>query len=243
MLTKAEYEQDVFVKSLCKASEEMRGSDLEPYSFTIPETTFKHFKKSVMYNGMFVDSPDWQKRLWNSKHNPINFDRPMFMGLFVDVVPDETKKRNICYLHAGSNYREMKIPFNFSLAEVQKYMMKSNLVIIVKSRADIFYKVPKNEWHAADLLREMITETEFRRYMAHGFITVTGASGKIYQIFRNRSHTKVWLDGEIIEEACIRIADSSIPPTDSVVAFKVMIETNEEDFRNLANVYKMKNAA
>ncbi len=118
-----------------------------------------------------------------------------------------------------------------------------NMTIIVKSRADIIDNVPKNEMTAIETLREMITETEFRKYMVHGFILVRGASGKVYQIFRNDAHTKVWYKGQLIEEVCVRIADYRIPPTDNLIAFKTLIEINEEDFRKLGNIYNMKEAA
>jgi len=119
-----------------------------------------------------------------------------------------------------------------------------NLTIIVKSRADIIGNVPKNEMTAIETLREMITETEFRKYMVHGFILVKGTSGKIYQIFRRTKHTKVWYKGQLIEEICVRIRfDQNVPLTDNVIAFKIMIETDEEEFKKLGNVYQMKEAA
>lgn len=242
MLTNVEYDQDTFVTSLVKAVQEMSDNNVKPTKFTIPQTTFNHFKKSIIYEGMFRNQTDWKKRLWNSKYNLINFDKPMFMGLFVDVVPDVNDK-DICYLHAESQYRDMKIPFEYSLNSVRRYRIKNNLMIVIKSRARIFHNVPKNEWHAAELLREMITETEFRKYMVHSFILVQGDSGKTYQVFRKRPHVKVWLNGKIVEEVCVNIEDRRIPPTDNVLALKVMIETDEEEFRKLANIYRMKNVA
>jgi len=126
-----------------------------------------------------------------------------------------------------------------------KYRIRGlkDITILVKSRADIIKNVPKNEMVAIETLREMITEMEFRKYMVHGFILVQSQSGKTYQIFRNHEHTKVWYKGQLIEEICVRIADCKIPPTDNLVAFKTMIETDEEDFRKLGNIYSMKEVA
>ena len=121
--------------------------------------------------------------------------------------------------------------------------LRSNLTIIVKSRADLFHNVPKNEWRAVETLREMISETEFRKYMKYGFILVNGQSGCVYQIFRRGRHTKVWFNGEPIEEICSYILDKNIPPTDKMIAFKVIIETDEEEFRKMGNVYNMRKAA
>jgi hypothetical protein len=120
--------------------------------------------------------------------------------------------------------------------------IKSQLTIIVKSRAQTLDIIPDNEWVAMQTLREMITETEYRKYIKDGFITVRGKSGKVYQIFRNRSHTKVYFQGELIEEICVRL-QGLVPPTDSVIAFKTMIEADEESFAILGNRYNMKRVA
>ena len=99
------------------------------------------------------------------------------------------------------------------------------------------------EMRAIETLREMITETEYRKYIVHGFIHVKGRSGYIYQVFRNRTHTKVWKKGLLIKEVCFKIKDPEIPPTDNVIAHKILIETSEEEFERLGNVYKMNRAA
>ncbi len=85
----------------------------------------------------------------------------------------------------------------------------------------------------------MITEIEFRKYMKHGFLLVKGLSGRVYQIFRDKDHTKVWENGKVVEEVCVRIRNLSVPPTDNVIAFRTMILCSENDFKKLGNVYKM----
>lgn len=108
---------------------------------------------------------------------------------------------------------------------------------------DSLGNVSKEENVALETLREMITEAVFRKYLKYGYVVVKGASGDYYQIFRNRSHTRVWRGGKIIEEVCVRIADTSIPATDSVIAFITMIKASEEDFKKSGNVYKLARAA
>jgi hypothetical protein len=130
-----------------------------------------------------------------------------------------------CYAQAVSNPKVLKF--------------KSNMQIRIKSRAQEFGNIADNERLAIEMLREMISETEFRKFMKYGFILVKGASGKIYQIFRNHTHIKVWKDGKCIEEICAYIKDNITPPTDKLVAFKTMIEIEEEEFRKLGNLYKM----
>jgi len=121
--------------------------------------------------------------------------------------------------------------------------LKKNLTIIVKSRADFFKIIPENEWKAIETLREMITELEFRKYLKYGFILVKGQSGKVYQVYRSRSHTKIWFKGELIAEVCVRLKDMGIPPTDNVIAFKTMIEFSEDDFIKAGNYYNFKKVA
>jgi len=124
-----------------------------------------------------------------------------------------------------------------------KEKMKSNLLINVKSRADIINGVPKNEAIAIETLREEISEAEFRKYLKYGFINVPGKGDKTFQVFRNDSHIKVWKGGKLLEEICVRISDSKIPPTDNVIAMKALITANEEEFRKLGNIYPMADAA
>ena len=124
----------------------------------------------------------------------------------------------------------------------QMWFSLHNLVILVKSRVrdeyDHFNNMSPEESKALDTLREMISEADFRRYLVYGFILVKGLSGKIYQISRFQRHTKVWKKGKKVEEICAYIKDPKIPQTDKLIAFKTMIETDEELFRKAGNVYK-----
>ena len=123
-----------------------------------------------------------------------------------------------------------------------KRTVQDNLTINVKTRVSsmLLTKVSAEEMVALETLREMVSESEFRKYVKDGFILVRGDSGRVYQVFRNRHHSIVWYRGKVVEEVCVRIrSDLNVPPTDNVIAFKVMIEANEEEFRNQGNVYRM----
>jgi hypothetical protein len=125
--------------------------------------------------------------------------------------------------------------------DILQTKIKSNLVIQIKSRVPDQQAVAENELIALDTLREVVTESEFRKYLKYGFVLVKGQSGDIYQIFKNRSHTKVWRNGELIEEVCVRLK-GEVPATDNVIAFKAMIEADESSFKKCGNVFKMKAA-
>lgn len=77
------------------------------------------------------------------------------------------------------------------------------------------------------------------RYIKYGFVLVKGKSGDIYQVPRSSHYTNVWRNGKLIEKICVRIADSKIPLTDNVIAFKTIIETDENEFKKIGNVHKM----
>jgi hypothetical protein len=129
-----------------------------------------------------------------------------------------------------------------TVKDVIKQQIRQNLTILVKSRAkaDALSNASQNELVALETLREMISEEAFRKYLKYGFILVKGQEGKVYQIYKSKSHTRVWKGGRVIEEICVRIkSDVAAPLTDNVIAFKTMIEANEEEFRKMGNVYNM----
>jgi len=112
-----------------------------------------------------------------------------------------------------------------------------------RTRARPVGRVSGSEAIALECLREMITEDEYRKYLSQGFIMVKGASGKVYQVWRGaRSHTHVWENGKKLEEICVYVKDSKVPPTDQVVALKTMVETDEEELRRMANVFTYREA-
>jgi hypothetical protein len=140
---------------------------------------------------------------------------------------------NIEYAHYGS------FIYQPDPVEAKRERLRNNLVIAVKSRANPFGNVSGPELVALETLREMISESDFRKYLKYGFVLVEGASGDTYQIFRDRSHTKVWRGGILLEEICVRIKDSNVPKTDNVIAFMTIVRTDEDAFKALGNRYKM----
>lgn len=120
--------------------------------------------------------------------------------------------------------------------------VKANLVILSKSRARPVHAESEQELVSLTTLRETISEQEYRRFVKHGFILVKGASGDVFQIFRDQNHTRVWRGGKVIEEVCVRIHhNAKTPPTDNLIAFKAIIEAEngEDEFRRMGNVYRM----
>jgi len=143
------------------------------------------------------------------------------------------------------NFSDVKEIAEMNKLPPKRRKFRGNLIINVKSRADYTGLIgyTASEQKALDTLREMISESDFRKYLTHGFILVQGGSGLTYQVPRRKSHTKVWDNGQLVEEICIRISDPRIPLTDNVIAFKILLESDENAFRQLGNVYNMKKQA
>jgi len=121
----------------------------------------------------------------------------------------------------------------------KRSQLRSNLVIVVKSRACPIHGASPEEQRALETLRELISESDYRKYIKHGFLMVRGSDGDMYQVYRERSHTKVWRDGKVIEEICVRIKDGNVPPTDNVIAFRTLIQINAEAFKEMGNRFPM----
>jgi hypothetical protein len=49
--------------------------------------------------------------------------------------------------------------------------------------------------------------------------------------------TKVWEKDVHVEDLCVVMVDSSLPPSDSVIMRMLMILDSEEAFRQVANVF------
>lgn len=128
--------------------------------------------------------------------------------------------------------------------DVIRKAIKANLLILSNSRATpISSNITGPERTALETLREMVTEEQFRQYLSQGFLNVRGASGRWYQIFREKQHIKVWYDGLLVEEICIGLKDKAIPPTDKVIALKNLLEVSEDCLRSSGNIYKMAKVA
>lgn len=93
------------------------------------------------------------------------------------------------------------------------------------------------EIKALQLLKNLITETEWRKYLRSGILSIRGKSGLIYKIVRTQDH--IWVHsptGELLVELCVG-GQHQIPYTDRVISKKLIIETNEIDIWRRANIH------
>ena len=103
----------------------------------------------------------------------------------------------------------------------------------LKAAADFSHaSVP--EIVALDLLKQQLSPEAWRRYLNYGFIVARGASGLEYQIIRGEHHVKVFRRGQRIAELCIYM--QGVPPTDEVIAKKILVECDELGVWGRANI-------
>lgn len=91
------------------------------------------------------------------------------------------------------------------------------------------------ELTALQLLRQMVSADDFRRYLRHGFVPVRAESGLTYQVDRHQ-RISVWDRGERVASLCVHLRGQGLPPTDEVVAKIIMIECDEADIWKRSNV-------
>jgi hypothetical protein len=224
-IQKEQFNDNKMFQPIVAAMKNLQRYDIKVKTITITQQKFDELRTSpAMMNVFSPQSPQYDMQrigtIWGSN---------------LEIGSD-------CKVTSDIQFGNRSIPINFNKFDMT-FIFKSDLSIIVKSRTDLCYKAEKNEFVAVESLREIISETEFRKYVKYGFILVKGKSGDTYQVFRNKSHTKIWRNGNVVEEICVRLKDVNIPKTDNVIAFKTMIETNEDEFKKLGNVYKMRKAA
>lgn len=102
-------------------------------------------------------------------------------------------------------------------------------------RGSQFSNASPAELTALQLLRQMVSPADFRRYLRHGFVPVRAESGLIYQVDRHQ-RISVWDRGERVASLCVHLRGRDLPPTDEVVAKIVIIECDEADIWKRANV-------
>lgn len=123
--------------------------------------------------------------------------------------------------------------------KAQKFLrdLRAKMVPAVKSRQKPLRKaIPGPELKARQTLREMILESEWRRYLTNGFIMVQGQSGKWYQVFNDMRRIQVYENNKLINRLCI-YTTNDCPPTDHVINMKLLAELDEERLWSGSNAY------
>jgi len=96
--------------------------------------------------------------------------------------------------------------------------------------------LPGPEEKARALLRSMIGDGAFRRYLKDGFVSYKAKSGKVYQI-PGQGMVTVWNHGKAEQKLCLVFQKSDMPPTDSVIMRLLILEHDEAEFIRLAKTW------
>jgi hypothetical protein len=132
-----------------------------------------------------------------------------------------------------------------SAADQFRDRIRSQLQGTAKSRFLNIVKKNDPEGRARELLREMVDESDFRRYVTRGFLTVRGKTGLVYQIAYGMP-IRCLAPGpngkyREFESLCVIFKQPGLPPTDQVVMQKLMVQHDEFGLRSIANVSRMCN--
>lgn len=113
---------------------------------------------------------------------------------------------------------------------------------IIGVRKPLVLSINEREMRARAMLCRLIGDDRFRRYVAHGHVSLRAKSGRVYQIFPGHGITKVYLLGVPVEKLCV-VLIGDFPATDSVVMRYLLILNDEDDFRRRANVSPLNRVA
>lgn len=103
-----------------------------------------------------------------------------------------------------------------------------------RKRNGLTTQVDPAEIKARETLRDMLSESDWRRYVTNGFIMVKAASGIWYQI-HNHKRVQIYEGGKRIGELCIH--SQGCPPSDHVINMKIMLELDEDAVWTGANKF------
>jgi hypothetical protein len=120
---------------------------------------------------------------------------------------------------------------------LQAQMLNYPRNIRAHNRPANFTNVSQPEIVALQMMKGMLDEKSWRRYLKYGFVLVEGNSGLVYQIIRSQHHIRVFRKGHKVAELCIYVR--GVPPTDEVIAKKIMLECNEMSVWHDANISQL----
>ena len=94
----------------------------------------------------------------------------------------------------------------------------------------------ESERRAETLLRQLLTEDEYRQLNQQGFLAVPSPSqpGRVYRIPRRPGQVSVFEGGKLIMNLCVQ-PTKVLPAADVVGMHKLMIQGNEAEYLQVAN--------
>lgn len=145
------------------------------------------------------------------------------------------------------NNTDIQLTMPYTFFNTYQYDSKKQLKDLIKQRSlNIFTPRSKlnrdfdnREVAARNVLRKIIGEEKYKKFLKYGFISVKARSDKTYLIYPGHDFTRVINNG--IEERSLCVVFGDFPPTDSLITRFLMIMNDEKEFNKIANkqsVYK-----
>jgi len=89
---------------------------------------------------------------------------------------------------------------------------------------------------ALSLLRQNVSAKQWKDYKELGYFEVISQKGNVYRIYEGRSrNVKKIVDGKVAEILCAH-PGLQVPNPDTLLSQKLMLECEEDTFRNIANI-------
>ncbi len=111
---------------------------------------------------------------------------------------------------------------------------RSGPAILIGHRTPAATECDEREERARDVLRRVVGDERYRRFLAHGFVSVKARSGRVYCIYPGHQQTLVYQNGRMIERLCV-VLRGQFPPTDTLITRYLMLLNDEKGFRKIAN--------
>jgi hypothetical protein len=100
-----------------------------------------------------------------------------------------------------------------------------------------FENAGRSEIVALHLLKKMVSNDDFKKYLKYGSVSVKGDSGLVYDIKRDDHYVHVYKQGHLVSNLCVYVHDRSVPPTDNVIAKMIIVQCDEHNIWQRANIY------
>lgn len=97
--------------------------------------------------------------------------------------------------------------------------------------------IDAREARARSTLRNMLSDSFFRKFLRDGFITVVSKSGLTYRIYPGSGITEVYDRGIMVETMCV-VLKGNFSPTDELIMRYLLILNDEGEFSKYAVRHK-----
>lgn len=187
------------------------------------DSTGMTFERSIQYPTISVDSASTLEikapLTFHVDHLPYNSTTELFYGGYGCR---DTGTGTITFNTSDLYYQ----PFRRTRTRGRSVVRRNHHGLQPRAVNVDFSTATPEEITALQLLRGLVGQEEFRRYLKYGFVMVRGASGLRYQITRGRHVINVWNERGRVDGICVYL-QGRFPPTDDTITRMLMAERDE----------------